>query len=274
MNENLETLDEARSKLIDLAIEFGPKLVVAILIMAVGIFAARWISRPADKLLEGMHVDLAVRHLLSRIVYALVLLLFIIMALQNLGVELLPLIAGLGIAGAGIALAMQGVLGNLVAGLTIIFTRPFKIGEYISIVGEEGEVVDISLFSTVLAHPDRSKVVLPNRKIVGEVLHNYGNIRQLDLKVGVAYDTPLDAALAVVREVVTNNPRVLKDPEPVIGVAVLADSSVSIAARPWVEVSDFGPAGAEINQALVAALGARNIRIPLPQLEVRLLAQE
>jgi small conductance mechanosensitive channel len=196
------------------------------------------------------------------------------MALQNLGVELLPLIAGLGIAGAGIALAMQGVLGNLAAGLTIIFTRPFQIGEYISIVGEEGEVVEISLFSTVLTHPDRSRVVLPNRKIVGEVLHNYGNIRQLDLKVGVAYDTPLDAALAVVREVVNANPRVLRDPEPVIGVAMLADSSVSIAARPWVRVNDFGSAGAEINQALVAALGARDIRIPVPQLEVRLLGQD
>lgn len=274
MNENLETLDEARSKLIDLAIQFGPRLVVALLILIVGIFAARWISRPADKLLERMNVDVAVRHLLTRVVYALVLMLFIIMALQNLGVELLPLIAGLGIAGAGIALAMQGVLGNLVAGLTIIFTRPFRVGEYISIVGEEGEVVDISLFSTVLAHPDRSKVVLPNRKIVGEVLHNYGNIRQLDLRVGVAYDTPLDVALAVVREVVTANPRVLRDPEPVIGVATLADSSVSISVRPWVQVSEFGAAGAEINQALVNTLGANNIRIPVPQFEVRLLGQE
>lgn len=274
MSENLEALNQARSKLIDLAIEFGPKLVVAILIMTVGIFAARWISRPADKLLERMHVDLAVRHLLTRIVYALVLLLFIIMALQNLGVELLPLIAGLGIAGAGIALAMQGVLGNLVAGLTIIFTRPFQIGEYISIVGEEGEVVDISLFSTVLAHPDRSKVVLPNRKIVGEVLHNYGNIRQLDLKVGVAYDTQLDAALAVVREVVIANPRVLKDPAPVIGVAALADSSVGISVRPWVHVGDFGPAGAEIYQALVLELRANDISVPFPQREVRLLGKK
>jgi small conductance mechanosensitive channel len=121
------------------------------------------------------------------------------MALQNLGVELLPLIAGLGIAGAGIALAMQGVLGNMAAGLTIIFTRPFHVGEYISIVGEEGEVVDISLFSTVLAHPDRSRVVVPNRKIVGEVLHNYGSIRQLDLAVGVGYGAPLEETITALR---------------------------------------------------------------------------
>jgi small conductance mechanosensitive channel len=274
MNEELAALDEAKSTLVDLAVKFGPKLLVAIIILIAGYFVARWVSRPADKLFARLHVDLAVRHFLTRVVYGLVMALFIIMALQNLGVELLPLIAGLGIAGAGIALAMQGVLGNLVAGLTIIFTRPFHIGEYISIVDEEGVVEDISLFSTVLLHPDRSRVVLPNRKIVGEVLHNYGSIRQLDIKVGVAYDTPLDAALTVVREVVASNPRVLKDPEPVIGVAMLAESSIDIAVRPWVQVTDFRAAGAEINQALVDALRANDISIPFPQREVRLLGKE
>jgi small conductance mechanosensitive channel len=274
MDENLENLDNVRDQLVELAIEFGPRLLVAILILTAGFLAARWASRPADRLFERMHVEVALRHLLTRVVYGLVLLLFVIMALQNLGVELLPLIAGLGLAGAGIALAMQGVLGNLVAGLTIIFTRPFHVGEYISILGEEGEVVEVSLFSTVLTHPDRSKVVLPNRKIVGEILHNYGSIRQLDLKVGVAYGTTLDDALAVVREAVSANPRVLKEPRPVIGVTALADSSITIAAKPWVEVRDYGPAGAEINQAIVDALGARGIEIPLPQVEVRLLGQD
>ena len=274
MDENLENLDEIRSKLIDVAIEFGPRLLVATVIMIAGWFVARWLSRPADRLFERMHTDLALRQLLTRAVFALVLLLFAIMALQNLGVELLPLIAGLGIAGAGIALAMQGVLGNLAAGLTIIFTRPFHIGEYISIIGEEGEVVDIGLFSTVLTHPDRSRVVIPNRKIVGEVLHNYGSIRQLDIKVGVSYEAPLDRAIAAVREAVVANARVLKEPEPVIGVSLLADSSVVISAKPWVRTCDFGPASAEINQALVAALGARDIRIPMPQLDVRLLEKD
>jgi small conductance mechanosensitive channel len=274
MNEELAALDQAKSTFVDLAIRFGPKLLVAIIILTFGFFVARWVSRPVDNLFARLHMELAVRRFLTRVVYGLVMTLFIIMALQNLGVELLPLIAGLGLAGAAIGLAMQGVLGNLMAGLTIIFTRPFKIGEYISIVDEEGVVEEISLFSTVLLHPDRSRVVLPNRKIVGEVLHNYGSIRQLSLKVGVAYDTPLDSALAVVREVVTANPRVLKEPEPVIGVAMLADSAVEIAVKPWVQVSDFRAAAAEINQALVLALRSNDISIPFPQREVRLLGEE
>lgn len=274
MGEKIVELDQARSAITDLAVRFAPRLLVAVIIVIVGYFVARWLSRPADRLFAGLHIDQAIRKFLTRALRALVLLLFLIMALQNLGVELLPLIAGLGIVGAGVALAMQGVLGDLVAGLSILFRRPFRIGEYISVVGVEGEVVDIDLFSTVLRHNDRSRLVLPNRKIVGEVLHNYGNIRQLDLAVGVAYDTPLESALAVVARVVNGNPRVLKEPPPVIGVAALADSSIGISIRPWVPVGDFGPAGAEIYQSLVEELRANDIEIPFPQREVRLLGKD
>jgi small conductance mechanosensitive channel len=212
-----------------------------------------------------------VRSLVVRIARVAVSLLFVIMAIQNLGVELLPLIAGLGVAGAGIALAMQGLLGNLFAGLTIIFTRPFRVGEYIGIVGEEGRVDTITLFQTILSHPDRSLIVIPNRKIVGEILHNYGKIRQLDVTVGVAYDTELNQALTVVREVLRDNARVIQDMTPVIGVQLLADSSINIAVRPWVPVQDYGPAGREINKSILEAFREHGIVIPFPQREVRLV---
>jgi small conductance mechanosensitive channel len=201
----------------------------------------------------------------------LVMLLFVVMALQNLGVELVPLIAGLGIAGAGIALALQGVLGNVAAGLSIIFTKPFRVGEYISIAGEEGRVETITLFSTTLSHTDRSLIVIPNRKIVGEILHNFGRIRQLDIAVGVAYDTDIDAALAAIDAVLKNNPRVLKDPVPILQAGRLGDWAVSLAVKPWVAVPDFGPATGEINREVLAALRQRHIEIPFPQREVRLI---
>jgi small conductance mechanosensitive channel len=159
----------------------------------------------------------------------------------------------------------------VVAGLTIIFTRPFRIGEYISIVGVEGTVENISLFSTTLLHADRSRVVVPNRKIVGEILHNYGMIRQLNLTVGVAYDTDLNEALTTISEILQRNPRVLKDPAPGIGIGVLADSSVNISVNPWVNVPDFGPAGGEINKALVEIFRSKSISIPFPQREIRML---
>jgi small conductance mechanosensitive channel len=215
-----------------------------------------------------------VRTLIVRIARAVISVLFLIMALQNLGVELLPLIAGLGVAGAGIALAMQGVLGNLFAGLTIIFTKPFRIGEYIEIVGEEGVVANISLFQTILAHPDRSSVVIPNRKIVGEILHNYGSIRQVNVVVGVAYDTDLKRAITLIHDTLRSNPNVLQEPEmePRVFVNQLAESSVSIAVRPWVAIENFGAAGGEINQAILDKFRDAGIAIPFPQREVRMLA--
>jgi small conductance mechanosensitive channel len=212
-----------------------------------------------------------VRSLLVRVAYLIVLVLFAIMALQNLGVELLPLIAGLGVAGAGIALAMQGVLGNIVAGLTIIFTHPFHVGDYISIGSEEGEVLDVTLFATTLGHTDRSKVVIPNRKIVGEILHNYGKVRQLPLAVGVAYGTDINLALATIDEILRANPRVLHDPVPVVGVQQLADSSVTLCVSPWVAVPDYVAASGEINKAILETFRAKDIAIPFPQHEVRML---
>ena len=220
-------------------------------------------------MLERLSLDEPVRRLIERGVSALVVVLFAIMALQNLGVELLPLIAGLGVAGAGIALAMQGVLGDLVAGLSIIFTRPFHIGEYISVVDEEGEVVDINLFSTVLKHTDRSRVVLPNRKIVGEVLHNYGTVRQLDVKVGVAYKTDLNKAMAVIREVLERNDKVMKDPTPVVAVVGFGDSSIDIAVKPWSDLKHFANARADLYLALADAFRENGIEIPFPQREIR-----
>jgi small conductance mechanosensitive channel len=271
MNDHLETVAQVKSTVIDLAVKFGPKVFVAIVILAVGFFVGRWVGRGTNRMLTKLQLEVPIRQLLVRIVRVLVLGLFLIMALQNLGVELLPLIAGIGLAGAGIALAMQGVLSNLAAGLTIIFTRPFRVGEYISIVGVEGKVEAIHLFNTTLSHTDLSKVVIPNRKIVGEILHNYGQIRQLELTVGVAYDTELNQALAVIQEVVQDNPRVLKDPAPVIQVVLLGDFAVNIGVRPWAKIADYGAALGELNQAIVETFRGRDIVIPFPQHDVRIL---
>ena len=271
MNDQLQTIDHLKSKLVDLGVEFGPKLAAAVLIMVVGFFVARWICAAFERWLNKLHLEPPVRILMQRVLRLIILLLFMVMALQNLGFQLLPLVAGLGVAGAGVALALQGVLGNLAAGLTIIFTKPFRVGEYVSLIGVEGRVESIELFSTKLTHPDMSRVVIPNRKIVGEVLHNYGTIRQLDITVGVAYDTDLNAAMTIIHDLLKSNSRILKEPAPVVGVTLLGDCSINICIRPWVHVPDFGNATVEINQAVAEAFRKHGVSIPFPQREVRLL---
>jgi small conductance mechanosensitive channel len=266
-----ETIDQIRTTVIDLALQFGPRLLAALVILAIGYLVGRQAAIWLERALLHLKMEPPVRNLVVRIARVAISLLFIIMALQNLGVELLPLIAGLGVAGAAVALAMQGLLSNLFAGLTIILTRPFRVGEYIGIVGEEGMVETITLFQTTLSHPDRSRVVIPNRKIVGEILHNYGQIRQVDVTVGVAYDTELNQALTLIHEVLRANARVLGDITPVIGVRLLADSSVNIAVKPWVAVPDYGPAAGEINKSILEAFREHGIVIPYPQREVRVL---
>lgn len=271
MGNQLQALDQVKASILDMAVKFGPKVLVAILILVAGYMIGRWVGSMLERLLARLRLEPPVRSLLVRMTHVVVLCLFAIMALQNLGVELLPLIAGLGVAGAGIALAMQGVLGNVVAGLTIIFTQPFHVGDYISIANEEGAVLDISMFNTTLGHTDRSKVVIPNRKIVGEILHNYGRIRQLNVVVGVAHGADVNIALNAINEILKSNALVLQEPPPWTGVAGIADSSVTVSVRPWVNVPDYNAAVSEVNRAILATFRAQNLVIPLPQREIRML---
>ena len=271
MNEEIRTLEQIKHTVITLAIQFGPKLVVAVVLIFVGVFVGRWIGQITDSGLKRIHLEPPVRQLLVRIVRIVIVGLFTIMSLQNLGVELLPLIAGLGVAGAGVALAMQGVLGNIVAGLSIIFTKPFRIGEYVSIAGEEGQVESISLFTTVLNHPDLSQVVIPNRKIVGEILHNYGQTRQLEIVVGVARDTDLAQALAAIETVLRDNPKCLRDPAPPVAVSGFAAGAINITARPWVAVADYAATAGNVRKAIVETFRGRNIAMPPPQREIRMV---
>lgn len=271
MDKSLQSLDQVKASLLDMAVRFGPKLFTAIVILIIGYFVGGWAGRMLDRLLLRLELEASLRLLLVRLLRILLLALFAIVALQNLGIELLPLVAGIGVAGAGIALAMQGILGNVAAGLTIIFTRPFHVGDYISIAHEEGEVLEISLFSTTLGHADLSKVVIPNRKIVGEILHNYGRIRRLALQVGISYAADVDTALGLVADILSRQPRVLQDPAPAFGVTRLAESHVTVSVAPWVKVPDYEPAISEVNKAILDAFRARDIAIAPPQREVRLL---
>jgi small conductance mechanosensitive channel len=267
----VSTSPELSDKVIFYFVDHGMQILTAIVLMGAGVFIARWVGNLIHRWLKSKAYDEPVSNLIVKVVKLLIIAFIGIMALGQMGVQITPLIAGIGVAGVGLSLAMQGVLGNLVAGLTIIFSKPFTIGEYIELLGAYGQVTEIDLFSTTLLHMDNSRVIVPNRKIVGEILHNYGNIRQLDLTAGVAYDVDLTMVLSTVNDILQQNPSVLKEPAPVVGIAALNESSIALAIKPWVKVEDFVPAQAAIYQAIIKSFRDKKIEIPVPRRDIHLL---
>jgi small conductance mechanosensitive channel len=261
----------ARDIVVDLAIRYGFQVLGAVVILVVGALVGRWLGRLTDRRLEARAMEPPLRVLIVRVVYLLVMLFAIVAALDKFGFQIAPLVAGIGVAGLGVGIALQGVLGNVVAGLSIIFTKPFRVGEYIEIAGVKGDVDTIALFSTTLMHADRSRVIIPNRKIVGEILHNFGKMRQLHLTVTVPLGSDVGTALAAATDVVTRNERVLKDPAPMVGIAQITDTGVRIGVGPWVRVSDVGPAEGELNRSLVEQFQGKGLRLGLGPAAVHLV---
>jgi small conductance mechanosensitive channel len=257
----------------DLAVRYGFEVLGAIVILVAGLVAARWIAKLVDQRLAKQAMEPPLRILIVRVVKVLVMLFAALVALDKFGFQIAPLVAGIGVAGVGVGLALQGVLGNLMAGLTIIFTKPFRVGEYVSLLGVHGAVAQVELFSTVLVHPDRSRVVIPNRRIVGEILHNYGRSRQLKILVSLPLDADAARALAVARDVVARSPWALKEPAPIVGVDAVTEGVIRIAVLPWVPVAEEIVAGSELHEALVAALRAHGVPLGVTPTYVQLLNQ-
>jgi len=243
----------------DLAIRYGFNVLGAILILIAGVLAARWVGRATDQRLKKGKMEPPMRILLVRVLRIAVIAVAGVAALDKLGVQITPLIAGIGVAGIGVGFAFQGVLSNIVAGLTIIMTKPFRVGDYIKVTGVEGEVSHIDLPSTVLLHADKSRVIVPNRKIVGEILHNFGVIRQIYVTVTVANPADVAKALTAVREVLARTPRALKDPAPVVGVSGVGEGAIRILVAPWVAGGDVGSVDPELYLTIIEEFRAREI---------------
>jgi small conductance mechanosensitive channel len=261
----------AKEITLDLIIRYGFQILGALIILIIGVLLARWIANLTNRGLESRVKEPPMRLLIVRVIRILVLVLTLLVVLDKLGFQIAPLVAAVGVAGVGVGFAFHGVLANIIAGLSIVFTKPYRVGEYIELLGVQGQVLTIELFSTTLAELDQSRIVIPNHKIVGEILHNYGAIRQLQMKVGVAYGANLEEVLAVARQVVAADSRVLSEPAAWIGISELGDSSVTLSIQPWVVIADMMTVRAALYQAIVEKFRASKIEIPFPVREVHML---
>ena len=193
-----------------------------------------------------------------------------IMVLGRLGVNVAPLVAGLGVTGFIVGFAFQESLGNLASGMMIAVNEPFKVGDFVSAGGHEGSVVEVNMMATVLSTPDNKRIVLPNKSVWGGPIVNYNALatRRVDMKVGIAYGADVDRAVEIIRAAVSAVPGVLADPAPAVATAGLDNSQVTINVRPWARTQDYWKVYSASLVAVKQALDAAGIEIPFPQIKV------
>jgi len=182
----------------------------------------------------------------------------------------------LGALGLAVGLALKDSLSNIAAGIMIILFRPFRIGDAVTIAGVTGSVQQIGLFNTVLHTPDNQKIIVPNSKILGDIITNItaNETRRIDLVVGISYEDDIDKAKAILWELAAKDQRILKDPAPTIAVAELADSSVNLVFRPWVKTSDYWAVRFDLTEQIKKTFDAEGVSIPYPQQDVHLFVEK
>lgn len=265
-------------KLVDLALEmcvtYGFQVLGGLIILVAGWLTATFVERLVADFLSKRKMDVTVSKFVAGVAKLTVMVFAFLVALGKFGVEITPLIAGLSVTGVGVSLAMQGTLSNYAAGTSLIFTKPFKVGEIIEVAGVLGEVEDISLGRTQLVRVDGVRIMVPNRHIIGEIIHNYSSLKAVDLKVGVGYDTDINKAVAAVRGVIQRDARVVHEKASKIGISEFADSSVNLVVRLWCKQSDYLDVLFGLNQGILEEFRRQQIEIPFPQRDVRLRQEE
>ncbi len=256
------------------ALGFGLDLLGAVLILVIGWWiAGRTAALVRHSLKNAKFVDSTLKPLAASIARYAVLIFVIIAVLSNFGVETTSIIAVLGAAGLAIGLALQGTLSNIAAGVMILILRPLKVDEFVEAGSVSGTVVEITLFTTLLKTPDGVFISAPNSQIWNSAIKNYSRnpTRRLDIKVGIAYDDDVDAALDFLKNLVASDERVLKDPEPMSFVANLGESSVDLTARGWVATSEFWPTFFDLTRKSKTELEAAGFSIPFPQRDLHVI---
>jgi small conductance mechanosensitive channel len=269
----MESVDQILGQAQSLTMEFGVKVLTALVIFIVGKWLARKLGTAVTRLLEKGTADPMLVRFMGNLVYFGLLVFVILAAVAQMGVETTSMVAALGAAGFAVGLALQGSLGNFASGILLLVLRPFRVGHYIEGAGISGTVEEVNIFSTLLRTPDNKSIVIPNSQLTGSTITNYSakSERRVDLEFGVGYGDDLDKVKAVIKDVLDGDARILPEPAPVIGLMSLGDSSVNFVVRPWVESQDYWPVLFDLNERMKKRFDAEGISIPFPQRDVHII---
>lgn len=254
-------------------LDWSLRLLAALAIFFIGRWIAQKLVQALVNLMERRAMDPTITRFLQNVANAILLVVIIIAALNSLGIATTSMLAVLGAAGLAIGLALKDSLSNIASGVLMVAFRPFRVGDFVSAAGVEGRVEKIAIFYTELRTIDNKLAIVPNSLITGGVITNFtdDDKRRLELNIGVGYNSDIPAARQLLLNMLKNHPRVLKDPEPIVGVTAFADSSINIVLRPWVLADDFWAATFELHEAIKQTLEENNIEMPFPQRVVRMI---
>jgi small conductance mechanosensitive channel len=268
-----ETFNQYSESLTPLFVEYGMSIIGAVLILFIGWTIAGWASRKVvKKARTSEKIDETLIPILGQTVRILLIVVTILAVLNQFGVETASIIAVLGASALAIGLALQGTLSNVAAGAMLLILRPFKVGDAVSIGGTTGVVDSIGLFTTEMHTFDNIGVSMPNSRVWGNEIQNLNafDTRRVDMEFGISYDDDMDKAIKIIKDILDEDERVLDEPEPLLAIGNLGDSSVVIRVRPWANTPDVWPLRYDITKKVKEEFDKNHVTFPFPQRDVHM----
>ena len=275
MNFDTINVEKIMDTIITYTSEYSLRLLVAVVILLVGRWLSRKISRILARVLEKNNIDTTLIGFLENITYYALMVLVLIAAAGQLGIDTTSFLTIVGAAGLAVGLALKDSLSNFASGVMLVLFKPFSIGDVVNAAGVAGKVERINIFNTVLNTPDNQKVIVPNSSITTDVITNVtaNPTRRIDLVAGIGYEDDIAKAKQVLAEIVQAEEKVLKDPAPTIAVSELADSSVNFVVRPWVKTGDYWDVYFALTEQIKVRFDAEGISIPYPQQDLHIFQE-
>ena len=274
MEKELESIEKFYTIVIEFITNYSFQILGAIIIFAIGIVASKYIYKLVLNLLVKNKVDESLSAFVANIVRFLIVAMMAILALGKLGISIGPFVAAIGAVSLTAGLALQGSVSNFAAGIVLVLTKPFKVGDTLTVHEIYGEVQEIKLAYTVLVNEDKEQITIPNKYMIGDVLVNSFSYRIVEGSVGIAYDSNVESAIKLVKETMVGFEEVSDHNEPIVGVEKFGESSIDIGYRYWVPTKSYFKTQYAVNLKILHALNEANIEIPFPRREVHILGNE
>ena len=265
IDSEIQQVEKYYNLIMEYLVTYSMQILGAILILFFGLWIAQKVSNMVTGLMQRHNIDITLTNFVSNVIKVLLIIMFLVIALGKIGISVTPFVAAIGAASLGAGLAMQGMLSNYGAGLAIIATRPFVVGDTIEVKGVSGQVKTIELGHTILINEEKVEITIPNKHIVGEILHNSFSYSLVKGEIDIAYDANADLAIELIEKVLDEHELVSDSPHAQVGIERFAESGVTLSYRFWVPTTKIIETKLAVNRNVFKAIQGADIEIPFPQ---------